>query len=358
MALAQRWHALARVGMALARVGTRWCGVGTALARVGMGLAQRWHSVGTALAWRWHSVGTALAQQRDAPVSGALLGVRGALQALRGVLLALLVLRGVLLVLRGVLLVLRGATDGASPGARRSYLDNGYFVHNHPLPQTTAASLAFQYSHKIPDDLHEWASSLQGFRLPSDLHAMMCKIVRERGQEPTWTQKDIANRYGAQGGVGAWDVDGFVRKIMKTSSTWDYLNSESGVLDNAYWGVNEDDASVDVSSQSVVIFDNTFNTNRYGYKLGFFSVVDRQGRIILYKGKPAGKGGWALAHLTHLRGNVTEHNEQLFTVTFGVQFCVDGSVSTVTILPHKQTKQGEHGCVDVGAWWPLTEVTD
>jgi hypothetical protein len=73
-------------------------------------------------------------------------------------------------------------------------------------------------------------------------------------------------------------VDGFLRKIMKTSSTWDYLNSESGILDNAYWGVNEDDASVDVSSQSVVIFDNTFNTNRYGYKLGFFSVVDRQGR--------------------------------------------------------------------------------
>ena len=149
-------------------------------------------------------------------------------------------------------------------------------MHSHPLPQDIASSLPYERHHHIPADLHEWASALQGFRLPSDLHAMMCKLARDRGEEITWTADDVRNRYGASK-AAAWDVDQFLRKMIKSSTTYDYRVGEDGVLQLAYWAVNEDDPSVTVSSREVLIFDNTFNTTKYGYKLGFFSTVDRKG---------------------------------------------------------------------------------
>ena len=105
---------------------------------------------------------------------------------------------------------------------------------------------------------------------------MMCKLARDRGEEITWTADDVRNRYGASK-AAAWDVDQFLRKMIKSSTTYDYRVGEDGVLQLAYWAVNEDDPSVTVSSREVLIFDNTFNTTKYGYKLGFFSTVDRKG---------------------------------------------------------------------------------
>ena len=81
------------------------------------------------------------------------------------------------------------------------------------------------------------ASALQGFRLPSDLHAMMCKLARDRGEEITWTADDVRNRYGASK-AAAWDVDQFLRKMIKSSTTYDYRVGEDGVLQLAYWAVN------------------------------------------------------------------------------------------------------------------------
>ena len=47
--------------------------------------------------------------------------------------------------------------------------------------------------------------------------------------------------------------------------------------------MNEDDASVALSAKRLVVYDNTFNTNKYGYKLygyklGLFTTVDRFGK--------------------------------------------------------------------------------
>ena len=82
-------------------------------------------------------------------------------------------------------------------------------------------------------------------------------------------------------------------------------------------------------------------------------------RFIVHKGKGKGRGGWALARLTHLMGCVTEHKEQKLTITYGVEFCSEGNqVQSLVLLPDKQTKQSKGEMLDVGSWWPLTVVSD
>ena len=156
-------------------------------------------------------------------------------------------------------------------------MHGGQFTHNHNLPKTFEESLPYQYNHEIPADLVEYATALQGMRMPADLHQQMVRIQKCRKMPITWTETDVRNRFGAQMGVGAWDVDQFLRKMTATSSFSKYQNDELGYLMHAYWSLNEEDASVSLSAGYCVIFDNTFNTNKYGFKLGFFTTVDRFG---------------------------------------------------------------------------------
>jgi len=118
---------------------------------------------------------------------------------------------------------------------------------------------------------------MKGFRLPSDINDALIRMATQRGIPVTWTPRDIQNRYGMLHSQGHWKADAFLQRLLKDGRSHDFSISDDGVIDTIVWLMENGDMSVLLNAQDVVIFDNTFNTNSLGLKLGVFSTVDRFG---------------------------------------------------------------------------------
>ena len=150
-------------------------------------------------------------------------------------------------------------------------------VHNHDLPTDVQSSLPVTNHHFIPAEFCQYAEDMRGFRLPSDINDALLRMATQRGIPVTWTPRDIQNRYGMLHNQGFWKADAFLQRLLKDGRSHDYSISDDGVIDTIVWLMDNGDMSVLLNAADVVVFDNTFNTNSLGLKLGVFSTVDRFG---------------------------------------------------------------------------------
>ena len=159
----------------------------------------------------------------------------------------------------------------------RSICVSAKLDHNHPLPQTLEASLPFAHSHEIPEELERVARDMAGWKLPHDIHNMLCRMASARRFPVSWTERDIQNRYPMLSGT-PWQAEELLEKLATAGQAYQkHVDSESGVLQNLIWIQHQGDMEVVLSAEQCVIFDNTFNTNSLGFKFGVFSTVDRFG---------------------------------------------------------------------------------
>jgi hypothetical protein len=156
--------------------------------------------------------------------------------------------------------------------------------HNHSLPQDVPSSLPFDTHRTIPPELEAIAVDMQGFRLPYEIHTMLIRMASRRNLPVTWTERDIRNRYPMGGTGNMWQMQGLLERLSLDGKSYrksmhgeDESGENSGVVSTLTWLQHNGDMEVVLSAADTVIFDNTFNTNSLGYKLGVFSTVDRYG---------------------------------------------------------------------------------
>ena len=143
----------------------------------------------------------------------------------------------------------------------RSICVSAKLDHNHPLPQTLEASLPFAHSHEIPEELERVARDMAGWKLPHDIHNMLCRMASARRFPVSWTERDIQNRYPMLSGT-PWQAEELLEKLATAGQAYQkHVDSESGVLQNLIWIQHQGDMEVVLSAEQCVIFDNTFNTN-------------------------------------------------------------------------------------------------
>ena len=165
------------------------------------------------------------------------------------------------------------------PALHRSIVVAANLEHNHTLPFDLPSSLPFQTHRPIPPELEAVAADLQGFRLPFEIHTMLVRMAKRRNMEVSWTERDIQNRYPHGGNGTMWQTEELLERLSVDGRAYrkSLRSDDSGVLSTLIWMQHNGDMEVVLSAADCVIFDNTFNTNSLGYKLGVFSTVDRLG---------------------------------------------------------------------------------
>lgn len=138
-------------------------------------------------------------------------------------------------------------------------------------------ALPFTRNHNIPDEFERIAEDLQGFRLASDIHEIMCRLAQKRNIEISWTERDIRTRYPANHGTVAWRAEAFLQRLLQDGRSHTHTVCEDGVIDTVVWLMDDGDTGLFYDAANVSIFDNTFNTNSLGLKLGVLSTIDRFG---------------------------------------------------------------------------------
>ena len=159
----------------------------------------------------------------------------------------------------------------------RTVVVKAVLTHNHSLATSIAEALPFEQHHHIPPEFEQFAEDMQGFRLPFDIHQTLLRLASKRGLPVTWTERDIRNRYPMPAGAGMWQTEGLLQRLLQDGRQHDVRIGSNGTVDALVWLMDDGDDAVLIEAQNVSIFDNTFNTNSLGYKLGIFSTVDRNG---------------------------------------------------------------------------------
>ena len=172
---------------------------------------------------------------------------------------------------------LAGADSGVAQQMYGSVVVKANLTHNHSLPQSVFSSLPFTTNHLIPADLKVLGEELQGFRTASEINDYLIHIARRRKLPITWTERDIRNRYGMLRTHSHWRADTFLTLLLTDGRPHEHTVTVDGVIDTVVWLMDNGDTDLLLHATEICIFDNTFNTNSLGLKLGVFSTVDRFG---------------------------------------------------------------------------------
>ena len=150
--------------------------------------------------------------------------------------------------------------------------------HNHELPNTVAESMPYTSGHHIPKEFQQFAEELQGFRLAGDIHKLLVRMATKRGIPISWNERYIRNHYGMATKASHWQVNDFLSRLALDGRAYTYTyNKDDGLVDTVIWLMDGGDGDLLYHASQVAIFDNTFNTNSLGLKLGLLTTVDRFG---------------------------------------------------------------------------------
>jgi hypothetical protein len=162
-----------------------------------------------------------------------------------------------------------------------SYVTNASMEHNHELPQKLVDSHTFNTNRALHPSLVQLAVDLAGFRSPSEINMQLVRIATKRGLEITWTPRDIQNWFPMVGLAGCWQSEDFLLRLTRDGRPHRQHLNDDGTVEGIVWLMHDGDVDVLEHAKHVVVFDNTFNTNSLGFKLGVFTTVDRFGKTRL-----------------------------------------------------------------------------
>ena len=148
----------------------------------------------------------------------------------------------------------------------------------HALQLTAADARADPTTRFIPPDLLELGNKLRGLVPIGRLHHIFESIVQKRNDPVTWELCDVANKFGLPPGEIVCDASNFAdlltRRTAEDGLYAAVLTDDIDTLQCAFWEI----AGAKGHALRCVTYDNTFNTNRYGYKLGIGVGVDGNGK--------------------------------------------------------------------------------
>ena len=167
----------------------------------------------------------------------------------------------------------------------------GYGLHNHPLYESSAASLANAAGHEITGKYLALGNVLAKTGMtPASIHGAISQQWRDdHGDQvpPPWVYKTVQNRFVPSGRALDFDFSGLLTSLeaRRESSGLRYFldhdpmtNRISRIL------VEQDGAAMEWArggAHNVLLFDPTHGTNRYRWQLCLLTTVSTSGKTVI-----------------------------------------------------------------------------
>ena len=117
-----------------------------------------------------------------------------------------------------------------------------------------------------------------------DIHVSLQHIMKDKGESPMWTYKDVCNKLAPSLGEKARDCSDFLnlfRNRHDSKSSNIHCDNE-GRLSRAFFTLEEGkEAWVKASTSRVLRYDTSHATNRHGMKLGCFCTTNANGMTVI-----------------------------------------------------------------------------
>mmetsp|Transcript_5427 Transcript_5427/g.13778 ORF Transcript_5427/g.13778 Transcript_5427/m.13778 type:complete len:479 (+) Transcript_5427:1167-2603(+) len=171
------------------------------------------------------------------------------------------------------------------------YVMRGSFMHNHAMYATVGGDAnAFAGNRFIPEELKSFYDDMMGANrlgaseINSNLVSKANKMVPRI--PVTWTTDDIYDATRLTAGERALDATYFVDWMKEREDTLSlkyflHESREAGLERSFFASEGSAETWAGLGDNSVVLFDTTFATNRYGQKLGFFTTVSPHGHTVI-----------------------------------------------------------------------------
>ena len=160
-------------------------------------------------------------------------------------------------------------------------------VHNHePFEEDHAGKLRVIPSERsIPKEVLDYGQSLlrSGMRM-RDIHVSLQHIMKDKGESPMWTYKDVCNKLAPSLGEKARDCSDFLNLLRNRhdSKSWNIHCDNEGRLSRAFFTLEEGkEAWIKASTSRVLLYDTSHATNRHGMKLGCFCTTNANGMTVI-----------------------------------------------------------------------------
>jgi len=143
-------------------------------------------------------------------------------------------------------------------------------VHNHELfKEDHAGELrVIPAERTIPNEVFDYGQSLlrSGMRM-RDVNVSLQQMMKDKGETPMWTYKDVCNKLAPSLGEKARDCSDFLNLLRNRhdSKSWNIHCDNEGRLPRAFFTLEEGkEAWIKASSSRVLLYDTSHATNTMG----------------------------------------------------------------------------------------------
>jgi hypothetical protein len=156
---------------------------------------------------------------------------------------------------------------------------------DHDLAQRTTELMA-EGDKFIPTDLEILAEAMHLANISAaDIHHTLRRNAEEQNIPITFDYKYIANRFKPTTVEKTMDASNFYDRLeerKKQGLAGSIRLDSAGRLESAFWQVKgSEDHYARALECNVLLFDTTFNTNKYGMKLGCLTTISETGKTII-----------------------------------------------------------------------------